>query len=260
VSLRWREEVEVLVTPQHVAVRRYARGAGTRVVHAADAAPGSPGFDWQPALEALDALLPPAAVRGAAATFVVSSHFVRHAVVPASDVLATHDDVLRYAQQNFVRVHGAAAERFSVRVSADAGGGLASGIEQALVDALHARACAHGLRPRALQPALMAAVNRARDALPAGACRIVVVEPGIATVALWRQGWRRVRCQRLDATPAESLVRLLERESVLDDGSVPATVVVPLTALDPPLQTPSDVRVLPALWPARTAAALAEAA
>lgn len=258
-SLRWRDEIEVLVTPQHVAVRRYARGAGVRIVHAADAAPGSPGFDWQPAMEAIDTLLRPAAVRGAAATFVVSSHFVRHAVVPASDVLATYDEVLRYAQQNFVRVHGAAAERFSVRVSAEAAGGLASGIEQALVDALRDRAHAHGLRPRALQPALMVAVNRARDALPAGACRIVVVEPGIATVALWRQGWRRVRCQRLDAPPAEALARLLERESVLDDDGA-ATVVVPLVALDAPPQMPFDVRILPALWPAPTAATLAEAA
>ena len=262
---RWRDEVQLLVTPGRVALRHFARGLRPEAVQNAhlDAA-GTPALTWAPALDALEALLQSAPSRGADATVVVSSHFVRYGLVPASDLLVTQEDEVNFARQNFVRVHGAAAEGWSVRVSGGArGGALASGIEQALVDALRALVERHGLRPRALVPALMAAYNHARLSLPPGGCRLVVHEPGIAVSALRAPGWRRVRSQRVAEPAAEALTRLLEREQALDDNDAAAapTFVLPLLPLPeaPSASEGSELRVLDAFWPAASADHAAEA-
>jgi len=258
VSPRWRDELRLLLTPQRAALQRFARGLRRAPVQRAqlDAAPGA-ALDWTPALEALGALLAAAPARGADATVIVSSHFVRYGLVPASELLVTQEDEVRFARHNFMRVHGAAAEHWSVRVSPGDGtaqdGGLASGMEQALVDALRALLERHGLRPRALQPALMAAFNHARLALPAGGCRLIVHEPGIAVSALLAPGWRRVRSQRVAEPAAEALAQLLEREQVLEDEA-PADVpicLLPLLPLAQPLPAAPGAapHLLEAFWP-----------
>jgi len=258
VSPRWRDELRLLLTPQRAALQRFARGLRPAPVQRAqlDAADGAP-LDWAPALEALDALLGAAPARGADATVIVSSHFVRYGLVPASELLVTQEDEARFARHNFIRVHGAAAEHWSVRVSpgngAAQGGAVASGMEQALVDALRALLARHGLRLRALQPALMAAFNHARLALPADGCRLVVHEPGIAVSALLAPGWRRVRSQRVAQPAPEALARLLEREQALDDQA-PTDVpicVLPLLPLAQPLRAAQGAapKLLEAFWP-----------
>lgn len=262
----WRDEVQLLLTPRRVALRRRARGLRPVLVQAAqsDLAHGQ-DLHWSAPLDALAALLRSAAARGADATVVLSSHFVRHSLVPESELLVTHDDALRFARHNFMRIHGAAAERWSVRVSegdgAEGGSGLASGVEQELVDALRALLVAHGLRPRALQPLLMAAFNQARPLLPKGGCRLVVLEPDIAVSALLQPGWRRVHSQRLAGPAADELQRLIERERLQDDeppaGHV--TCVLPLQPLPQPVPEAADLRVLAPLWPDAQPAGVARA-
>ncbi|HEX9184394.1 MAG TPA: hypothetical protein VF876_14160 [Burkholderiales bacterium] len=266
-SPRWRDEIHLLLTPGRVALRRYARGL--RPALAQDQwreVPGAP-LRWEPALEALEALLAAAPARGADATVVLSSHFVRYCLVPQSELLATREDEARFARHNFIRIHGAAAEGWSVRVSAAdgvaGGSGVASAIEQELVDALRELARRHGLRARALQPALMAAFNRARASLPAGGCRLLVLEPGLAVSALLEPGWRRVRSQRLSAPLAQALGALLERERALEGEGPAGAVTCVLPLLDPgePLaEIPGvELRALDALWPDASAAQAATA-
>jgi hypothetical protein len=266
VSPRWRDEIHLLLTPGRVALRRYARGL--RPALAQDLwreVAGAPTLHWAPALEALESLLAAAPARGAEATVVVSSHFVRYCLVPQSELLVTREDEARFARHNFIRVHGAAAEAWSVRVSGAAqGAALASAIEQQLVDALRALLERHGLRARALQPALMAAFNQARASLPAGGCRLLVLEPGLAVSALLEPGWRRVRSQRVSAPLALALGPLLERERALEGESPAGAVTCVLPLLDPgePLAAIPGVelRALDALWPDASAAQAATAA
>lgn len=248
-SSPWRETLHLLLAPHRVALRRFARGWRPAIARSAHAEVGGDAVDWACAVDALAALLASAPARGADAHVIVSSHFVRYALVPDNALLVTQDDRLRYARHNFVRVHGPAAERWSVRVGGDSGAAIASAVESELVAALRALLSRNGLRACALQPALMAAFNAARAQLPAAGVRLFVVEPGIAVGATWRQGWRRVRSHRLAQAQAQELPMLIDRERALDDDADDAPVcVLPLLAADAAFMA-DEVRTLPPLWP-----------
>lgn len=248
-SSPWRESLHLLLAPHCVALRRVARG--WRPTPAPTVRADVEGGDghWAPALDALGALLASAPARGADAHVTVSSHFVRYALVPDDALLVTQDDRLRFARQNFVRVHGPDAERWNVRVGGDAGAAIASAVDAALVEALRALLARAGLRACALQPALMAGFNSARAQLPAAGVRLFVVEPGIAVSATWRQGWQRVRSQRLARPLAQELTEAIDRERALDDNADDALIcVLPLVPAEATLDA-DGVRVLPPLWP-----------
>lgn len=248
-SSPWRETLHLLLAPRCVALRRFARGWRPALVRSAHAEVDCGAVDWAAAVDALAALLATARSRGAEAHVILSSHFVRYALVPDNALLVTQEDRLRYARHNFVRVHGPAAERWSVRVGGHAGAAVASAVEPELIAALRALLARNGLRVCALQPALMAAFNAARAQLPAAGVRLFVVEPGIAVSATWRQGWRRVRSHRLAEAPAQELPMLIDRERALDDDADDAPVcVLPLLAADEAFDA-DGMRTLPPLWP-----------
>ena len=227
-SLRWRDELRLLLTPQRVYLRRYARGLRPLVVEdRAAEVPVSGGTHWSAAVETLAPMLAASPRRGADAQVIVSNHYARFTRVPANDLLVTHDDELRYAQQDFVRVYGSAAERWHVTVSSEANGGgaLASGIDTDLAAALRAVLAAHGLRPRSLQPALMAVFNAGRATLPASALRLIVIEPGMAVSALLNPGWSRIRSQRLAGAGGDEIDRIVQHERALDDEPIEGETV-----------------------------------
>lgn len=251
-SLRWRSETLLLVAPERVALRRTARGLRPAPAHSSALAVSGAARHWAAPLEALEALLADAPGRGGEARVVLSSDFVRYCLVPPSDLLVTREDEVRFAQQNFLRIHGAQAEGWSVRVGAGVPGGaaVASGVEQALVDALRALLARHGLRPAGLQPALMALFNRARGQLPAAPCRIVALEPGMAVSAVLAPGWRDLRGQRVSGSPGEALERLIARERALEDEDTAGieTCVLPLLPLAHAHAAGEGVRVLEPWW------------
>ena len=251
-SPRWRSETVLLVAPERVALRRRLRGLRAGAAHVAELPVIGAERHWEAPLSALEAVLAAAPGRGGEASVVLSSHFVRYCLVPPSDLLVTREDEVRFAQQNFVRIHGAAAESWSVRVCAGVPGGpaVASGVDAALVEALRALLARHGLRPRALQPALGALFNAARGALPAGGCRVVALEPGMAVSAVLAPGWHELRSQRMGAPLDEALERLLARETALEDEATAGieTCVLPLLPFAAPPALGEGVRVLEPWW------------
>jgi len=254
VSLLWRDELRVLLSPQRVCLQRRARGLRPSVVEAAAAeVDGSDAFHWAAAVEALAALLKARPKRGADATVIVSNHFARYTLVPASDLLVTREDEVRYAHQDFMRVYGAAAERWHVCVSAANGGGaaVASGIDARLLEALRVVLAAAGLKPRSLQPALMAAFNTARPRLSSDTVRLLCIEPGMAITALLAPGWQRIRSRRM--AHSEEIEPIVQRERALDAQPLEreTVCVVPVFAGDfaEALSDGTPVQVLPPLWP-----------
>lgn len=246
------DRIDLLLTPQGVGLRRTHRppwpGRPTLAVWSDVDAGGA--LHWTAPLAALEALLDVPAPRGAQVVVCVSNHFARCALMAPSDLLVTHADALRFARHNFERVHGPAAATWSVRVDPLPDGSfLASGIDQELIDALRTLLKARGLVARGLQPALMALFNANRAALPAEACRLVVVEPGLALTALLQPHWRHIRTHRLRRPTGAAVAQLIERERSLDDEAAVAarTCVLPLLPMEPaPL--PEGTRVFDAHW------------
>lgn len=254
-SWLWRDELRLLLTPRRVHLQRRARGARPVVVEQQEVeVAGASPLDWAGTLATLAELLAARPRRTADVTVVLSNHFVRYTLVPASDLLVTREDETRFAQQDFARVYGPAAERWQVSVSADSPGAplLASGVASDLIDALRATLRIHGLRPRSLQPALMAAFNAARGALPATATRLICLEPGMAVSALLAPGWSRVRSQRIAA--GTDLEPIVQRERALDDTPLVPELICVLPLLAEPLPAAladgTALQVLPALWTA----------
>ena len=133
------------------------------------------------------------------ATVELSNHFVRYALVPWDRALADPAEEEAYVRHHFGKIHGERARSWVLRWSADAPDAprLASAIDATLLAAIRQSFPPKGkARLVSIQPALMAAANRARRSLPRGGAWLVLAEPGRACVALYAQGWRAVQNAR----------------------------------------------------------------
>jgi hypothetical protein len=160
-------------------------------------------------------------------TVVLSNHFVRYAVIPWSDGLATPVEEEAYLRHHFGKIHGERAKGWSLRASEAPRGAqrLASAIDTALVEALK------GAFPKnakaklvSVQPELMETANRWRQAIPAAGAWLVLAEPERACIALHAsQGWRSVQNAKGD------WFTLLDRERYRlhgAEGEVPSLVLL----------------------------------
>ncbi len=159
-------------------------------------------------------------------TVVLSNHFVRYVVVPFNAALSGEGEALAYARFHFTRIYGDAAASWHIRVARSGRGTpcLASAVDQALIDALHACFPA-GSRQRlvSVQPWLMPAYNRQRGK----AAWMLLVEPGRACLACAPGGrWVAVQTTRGGFESPETWPALLERALLQCDGVEPSSVLV----------------------------------
>ena len=161
-------------------------------------------------------------------TIELSSHFVRYALVPWSDALATPAEEEVYVRHHFAKIHGERAKSWSVRASDAAPGAprLASAVDAALVDALKKNFEGKKAKLVSIQPALMARYNAARGAVPADGAWLVLAEADRACIALHgTRGWRAVQNARGEWRAA------LERERHRVEGGAPSLVLLAGAAL-----------------------------
>ena len=179
---------------------------------------------WQGAVAALKSLewTEPCRV-----TVVLSNHFVRYAVIPWSDGLVTPAEEQAYLRHHFAKIHGERAKSWTPRASEDRRGvpRLASAIDTALLEELKNAFPKDGKAQLAsVQPELMEAANRWRDAIPPGGAWLVLAEPERACLAMHREGgWRSVQNAKGD------WLTLLDRERYRlhgTDGEVPELVLL----------------------------------
>jgi hypothetical protein len=162
---------------------------------------------WHGALQALKGV----DFGAAAVSVVLSNHFVRYALVPWSEALSTPQEEEAYVRHHFTRIHGERARGWALRWS----DGLCSAVDQALLQELSSAFSGKPARLVSVQPALMAAFNRARRRIPAAGAWLTHQESGRACVALYQRGWRSV----LNARGAAA--ELLERERHRAGGAAP---------------------------------------
>jgi hypothetical protein len=215
VSLLWRERVEVGFYPDRLVVSR-AKGEQTLAVPPAE----SQTSRWQSALDALAGL---EAVSRAEVTVVLSSFFVRYTLVPLSEALTSTAERLAFARHCLARIHGPAAEGWTVRLS----GEVACGVDAQLVEGLRSTLAARANRFRSLHPRLMAAFNRCRRKLGSRATWFVDVEPGLASLALLQNGcWQSLRSVKVGPRWQEELPALLAREACFVDSPADCQPVI----------------------------------
>jgi hypothetical protein len=226
---------------------RKPRLVGGRALECDSPAAGEP---WAGAAAALPALAAELADLHCDVTVVLSNHFVRYALVPASDTLKSGDEETAFARYCFAKVHGERAKAWEVRLSAaDAGSSrLASAIDPGLLAAIRACFPPAG-KPRlvSVQPYLMAAFNRSDARRGRHSGWLLLVEPQRACLACIEGGrWTAVRNVKGDYDAPAQWTELLERERYVAGGSAEADVTVHAPAAAAPAASGAwRFRVLP---------------
>ena len=183
---------------------------------------------WHGALEALKGVAWPRS----RVTVVLSNHFVRYALVPWSDAIASAAEEQAYLRHHFTKIHGERAKGWQLRAGEAPKGAprLASAVDSALVDAIRTAFPRSGrAKLVSVQPALMYIFNRSRPAVPKPGAWLVVAEPERTCVALHAQGaFRAVQNAKGDWRT------LLDRERfrVPMEGALPDLVL--LAGAEPP--------------------------
>jgi hypothetical protein len=200
------------------------RLAPAEVVVGAKTIACDPAFGAEPWHGALEALRGISFERRALVTVVLSSHFVRYALVAWSDALGTPQEEENYLRHHFAKVHGERAKPWLLRASEGPRGTprLASAVDAKLIDEIK-RCFPKGGKAKlvSVQPALMHVFNSSRKALPAAGAWLVIAEPERACVALHSAGaFRSVQNGKGEWRT------LLERERHRVDGEIPSLVLL----------------------------------
>jgi hypothetical protein len=157
-------------------------------------------------------------------TVVLSSHYVRYALVPWSEALTSAAEEEAYVRHHFAKIHGERARSWALRASEAPNGAprLASAVDKELIDALKAYFPPKGkARLVSVQPALMALFNRSRGAVPKAGAWLALAEPERACVALHMRGrWRAVQSAK------GAWLALLERLRLSVEGESPELVLL----------------------------------
>ncbi|GLK58999.1 hypothetical protein ACFS3C_14900 [Azotobacter vinelandii] len=175
------------------------------------------GPAWSGAAEALERLLGEQECGRGSLSLVLSSRFVRFALIPWSEALGAPEELEAYARFRFQEIYGALADDWLLRLSPAPAGQprLAAAIERGLLERLRLALQDAGLRLRSVQPYLMAAFNRFAGQLPADDFLFVLAEPGRSSLLLARAGeWLCMRSLSGSADDA-ALLALVERECEL---------------------------------------------
>lgn len=207
--LRGKDRVTIALAPAELIVR------GERI--ACDPAYGAE--PWHGALAQLERL----ELGNARVTIELSGHFVRYALVPWSEALATPAEEEVFVRHHFAKIHGERAKAWSVRASEAAAGAprLASAVDAALIASLRDLFKKKAAKLVSIQPALMARFNASRGAVPAGGAWLVLAENDRACIALHgARAWRAVQNARGEWRAA------LERERHRVEGEAPSLVLL----------------------------------
>ncbi|MBI4207141.1 MAG: hypothetical protein HY527_19130 [Betaproteobacteria bacterium] len=229
----WRERVLVSLAPAEISWLRLAGGLKRRVqakrMIGIDPAYGAE--PWQGAVAALRAEVEAWRNESVNVTIVLSNHFMRYVVVPASDGVSGVDEAQALVRFHFSKVHGERCRNWDVRLS-DARARapqLACAIDAGLLPAL--RACfPREARPRlvSVQPYLMSAFNCWRRQFPVSGAWLLLLEAERACLALIAgRHWVTVQNVKGSYDHPDEWANLMDRERWrVNLEQVPETVLV----------------------------------
>lgn len=238
----WRDQIRIVLCPQHVALVRLARGWTPRItrkcVVPCDAA--TPGkASWCSTLTALEAAITEFGEHKADTVVVLSNHFVRYVLVEHSDQLSTEAEEMALVRHSFSTIYGTDVDRWTLRLD-DAGGRdgfrIASAVDQDFQESLRERFKTTKFRLRSIQPYLMAAFNQWRHRVN-GSAWFVLGEQGKLCLAKFRDNQcYSIKTMRIGDDWSHELTVCLEREKLLlgfDTASAAAVSQVPVFVFAP---------------------------
>ena len=235
-----RDELRISVEPRRLVMLRVKRGSGNAVIdrqviefepavlpasaEALNPVAARAAFQdsWRPSVAALRTALRDPRGQDASPRVVLSSHFVRYAIIPWNAELANAAERDAYLRHCFVLAYGEVARQWDLRLS-PAGFGqaaLASGISTALLEAIRIEFEQAGMKAGNVHPHLMPALNETwkylGKAQTGKSFWFVSIEPGRLCLGLMENGqWRLFRSHATEADISGQLQALIQRESIM---------------------------------------------
>jgi hypothetical protein len=234
---RWSpERLLISIYPTRVVAARIEGGLRTRVVDkriveidavSATAAGGAGVQDsggsanagtraWEPAIAALGRLVAELDAPHVPATVVVSSRFVRYAIVPWRDNVISAQEQQEFARHCMRGIYGDAASGWEIRLSS--GGfrrnALACAADAAMLAEIEKTLADKSIPVVSIQPNFMTACNRFRRELRAqGDACVVVLEPGRVALGIFdKTGWRTLIARRVGRLSTQEVVSVVVQE------------------------------------------------
>jgi hypothetical protein len=239
----WRDRADVFVGP--AGVRATVRRRGLRSPRSPCIEIGCDAADSSvAALPALgDALERLQLHQRAAVHIVMSSHFVRLALVPGGRGLRDEGERTAAARSFLQKRLGGDVSGWRVVLDGVPGDGpaVAAAAPESFIDALNVVAAQRRLTLHSVEPLLCAAIRNCRGAMGREPAWLAVAEPGQLVLAAVVDGnWRVLRNHRLREPLADALPGLLEQAELIDAPTGIRKVVVAMLDLPPVVWPPSD--------------------
>lgn len=223
----WRDEVTVLIAPQHVLVRRVPHRLGRPALTQVLTCGPSEGAEWEQPLKALTEAAANGAWHGAQATVILSNHYVRYMLAPASPGLSGAE-YLEFTRRQFTKIFGTNAVDWVLRINPGSPEQprLASAIVPSLLHSLAETMQTAGMHLSSVQPYLMAVYNEFRRSIGPKCAWLALAEAGRIVVALHeRERWLGTWAMRSGAAWGADLISLLDRARFLADSTAEARTV-----------------------------------
>lgn len=182
--------------------------------------------DWEGLLQVCAEVLSEPRWRTGRLRVVVSNALTRYAWLQWMDGLQGKAEEEALVRHRMDEIHGASAiASCEVRWDQEGAQRVACALPQHALSRLRELGQQHGTRLVSVQPLLVAAFNRYRNALRADAGSwFAVAEPGLLCIGrVDAQGWRSLRCARTPDAAAD-LPALVMRERILAGQELPAGI------------------------------------
>ena len=258
----WRDRLIVGLGPERLTAVRLGKGLRPRPIRQCDLRLDADSTTpWRPGLTTLRDLVGDAQWQTAGVDVVLSSHFVRYAVIPGDPNAQTDDERASLGAIVFRKTFGNLCQDWHITLSDSRKGASAlgaatpSGLLEDLRSGLGRQGRVHSIRPD-----LMEAFNRIAESVKRNPAILALIEPGRATIAQIADGaWASIMSRLTPADDANAFARVLDEEAAL----CPFPADAPLWIRDltggavVPASLSGRVRTVPAPWPGHPAAFLA---
>lgn len=214
------EHLEIVLTPRQAVVKRRWPGRWRNhdapVICEPITSPAN-GADWQEAVSALGKLMARARQYGSRAHLALSDLWVRMDLTSVGSARLSDDEMLLLARTHLAQQFpDAGHDGWSIRLARQDTRMLAAGVSARLLQSLREAAAASGLRLTRIEPLFAWVHDRYRKDLLAVTGWMVLVEPGMITIASTERGQLiSLHAQRCDTDQEQVVLRLLERQSAL---------------------------------------------
>lgn len=255
----WRDRLIVGLAPHRLTAVRLGRGLQPHVVRQCEVRLDAEdsATPWRPGLAAFHELVRDAQWQTASVDVVLSSHFVRYAVIPGDPNAQTKEERAALGAVVFRKTFGTLCQDWTLTLSETRKGSstLGAAIPGGLIAELRA-SIDKRTRLRSIRPDLMDAFNRVAENVEGKAAIFVLVESGRITLGRIANGaWTSIVSRPTSIGDEEACARLLAEEAELCPfGENAALCICDLTgSAVVPDSLSGRVHTVPAPWPGHPA-------